>query len=330
MNKLLKALCLLFLVQTSCKTDVDLIAPYKEIMVVYGVLNASDTVQYIRINKAFLGQGNAYQYAQVADSFQYKDILDVTLERYKNNTLIATLPLERFEGPPLDSGIFASSPNILYRTINNAVISQDSEYKLIIHNRESGKTVTSKTVIVNKIPTITSPTNFQSAVDFADPNNTFIAKFSRAPNAKYYDLKLRFSYYERLKSNPSIIESKSIEWIAGSTTYESTQTLEIPITYSSFYLNIKRKINPDPGVDRIARGVDFIFIGGATELYTYVLVNKPSTGIVQSIPNYTNIADGVGIFSSIYSETLPTKLLTIKSLDSLIRGQITGDLGFVQ
>ena len=116
MNKLLISFCVLILAFSSCKTDVDLIAPYEEIMVVYGVLNPADSVQYIRINKAFLGEGNAYQFAQVPDSFQYGDILDVKLERYKNNNMIGTINLERFEGSALDTGIFASSPNYLYRT----------------------------------------------------------------------------------------------------------------------------------------------------------------------------------------------------------------------
>jgi hypothetical protein len=42
----------------------------------------------------------------------------------------------------------------------------------------------------------------------------------------------------------------------------------------------------------------FYFYGGAEDLYTYQEVNRPSIGIVQKKPEYTNISDGLGLFSS--------------------------------
>jgi hypothetical protein len=328
MNKLLIPFCLLYLSLASCKTDVDLLAPYKEVMVVYGVLDPSDSVQYIRINKAFLGEGNAYTFAQVADSFQYPDILDVKLERYKNNNFAGTIDLERFEGPPLKSGIFASSPNYLYRTMGMDSIYQDSEYKLVVTNRQTGKVTTSRSVIVNKLSSITNPVSFQTAVDFADPNNTFVTKFTRGNNARYYDLNLRFSYYETEIANPSNVQTKSIVFKVGGVEYTNTANLEIAVPYSSFYLGLKRNIPVDPTVYRTARSVDFIWVGGAEELYTYYQVNRPPTGINQSIPQYTNIDGGIGIFSSTYTDAMNNKLLSSRSLDSLKNGQITKDLGF--
>jgi len=37
----------------SCETGFNAIADYKEIAIVYGVLNQEDTIHYLRINKAF-------------------------------------------------------------------------------------------------------------------------------------------------------------------------------------------------------------------------------------------------------------------------------------
>jgi len=277
---------------------VDLLAPYKEVMVIYGVLDPTDSVQYIRINKAFLGEGNAYTFAQVADSFQYADVLDVKLERYKNNNFAGAINLERFEGPPLKDGIFATAPNYLYRTTGLDSIYQDSEYKLVVTNTQTGNVATSKTVIVSKVGSITNPASFQTAVDFADPDNQFIAKFTRGNNAKYYDLNMRFNYYETEIANPSNTQIKSV-----------------------FF-----RVNGL--VTRTARSVDLIWVGGAEELYTYYQVNRPPTGINQSIPQYTNIDGGIGIFSSKYSDAMNNKLLSSRSLDSLSNGAITKDLGF--
>ncbi len=328
MNKLLISLCLLSVSLSSCKTDVDLLAPYKEVMVIYGVLDPTDSVQYIRINKAFLGEGNAYTFAQVADSFQYADVLDVKLERYKNNNFAGAINLERFEGPPLKDGIFASAPNYLYRTTGLDSIYQDSEYKLVVTNTQTGNVVTSKTIIVSKVGSITNPASFQTAVDFADPDNQFIAKFTRGNNAKYYDLNMRFNYYETEIANPSNTQIKSVFFRVNGVEYLSNNSLEIAVPYAAFYSALKRTIPIDPLVTRTARSVDLIWVGGAEELYTYYQVNRPPTGINQSIPQYTNIDGGIGIFSSKYSDAMNNKLLSSRSLDSLSNGAITKDLGF--
>src|SRR5204862_7713213 len=72
----------------SCSTDFSVEAPYKETMVIYGLLNPdtmNGKVQYIRISKAYLGEGNALIMAQERDSVNYADILDVNLERIDAN-----------------------------------------------------------------------------------------------------------------------------------------------------------------------------------------------------------------------------------------------------
>jgi hypothetical protein len=51
----------------SCTTDFELNAPPKDIWVVFGVLNANDTVQYIRVSRAFLPESNALEYAREVD-----------------------------------------------------------------------------------------------------------------------------------------------------------------------------------------------------------------------------------------------------------------------
>jgi hypothetical protein len=59
----LLALSLLF---SSCETDVDVIAPYQEKMVVYGLLNQTDTIQLIKINKVFFGQRRCFGHGKGA------------------------------------------------------------------------------------------------------------------------------------------------------------------------------------------------------------------------------------------------------------------------
>ena len=57
---------------TRCTTDVDLIAPYVSIPVVFGLLDAEADTQWVRINRTWLGEGDQNQIALVSDSSEYE------------------------------------------------------------------------------------------------------------------------------------------------------------------------------------------------------------------------------------------------------------------
>src|SRR5258708_36319295 len=62
-----------------CKQDFDVTSSYKEVPVVYGLLNQLENTHYVRIQKGYLIKGNAYVAAGVADSIYYNDNLVVKL-----------------------------------------------------------------------------------------------------------------------------------------------------------------------------------------------------------------------------------------------------------
>ena len=66
----------------ACETDFDVNANWKEVTVVYGLLDQSEQEQYIKINKAYLGEGDALQLATIADSVNY-DPSDLEVKIYK-------------------------------------------------------------------------------------------------------------------------------------------------------------------------------------------------------------------------------------------------------
>ena len=45
-----------------------MIGDFKETAVVYGLLDQSDSVHYVKINRAFIGPGNSLEFAQIPDS----------------------------------------------------------------------------------------------------------------------------------------------------------------------------------------------------------------------------------------------------------------------
>ena len=65
----------------SCDNTLDILDDYKETPIVYGLLNKNDTVNYIRLQKGFLGAGNALLMAQYSDSIYY-DTSEVDVHIY--------------------------------------------------------------------------------------------------------------------------------------------------------------------------------------------------------------------------------------------------------
>ncbi len=73
----------------ACSTDVELYADYKDIPVIYGLLNATEDTNFVRINRAFSGSNenpiNANQVALIADSCNYPGKLKAYIVEYKSN-----------------------------------------------------------------------------------------------------------------------------------------------------------------------------------------------------------------------------------------------------
>jgi hypothetical protein len=327
----LGSLLLSSILLTRCSTDVDLIAPYKETTIVYGLLSPSDTIQYIRVAKAFLGEGNALEMAKVGDSIYYPDnVIDVVLQRWKNNILIDSTIMVRDISLPKDPGIFANQPNVLYRS--NDSVFKDSNYKLRIYNKQSGNVTYSETGIVGDI-SITLPSTNPSILNVnmtsEVPSNI---KWFSAPYGKVYSVVIRFNYQERLYAAPNTVTYKYLDWkFADMESRDPNTVEEMILSYlgEDFYKNIASKMVPDNSVERKPLTIEFIFTVGAQEFFTYYLVNQPSLTINQEIPQYTNINNGIGIFSSRRITYLRNKQLDIPSLDSLRNGQYTGNLGFL-
>src|ERR1043166_5908288 len=135
MKKILAFISALFfiLIFFSCSTDFNITAPYKATMVVYGLLNSNstDSVQYIRIEKAFLGEGNSLIMAQQKDSINYGNVLDVKLERIQNGSIVQTYSLQRDTLIPKDDGLFYNPGQVLYKLNRNQIpIRPGYQYKL--------------------------------------------------------------------------------------------------------------------------------------------------------------------------------------------------------
>ncbi|MBK8706480.1 MAG: hypothetical protein IPN33_24890 [Saprospiraceae bacterium] len=91
-------------------------AEWKDIPVVYAFLDPTDSVHYVRVEKAFLQQGgDAREIAQIADSLYY-DNATVQLQKVGSSQLYTLEKVDgNLEGFPREGGVFATAPNYLYK-----------------------------------------------------------------------------------------------------------------------------------------------------------------------------------------------------------------------
>ena len=74
---------------SSCNEKIDFQGAFKETVVVYGLLDQSDSLHYVKVNRAFIGPGNALDIAQIPDS-NYFDEVEVTVSEYLDGNLNRT------------------------------------------------------------------------------------------------------------------------------------------------------------------------------------------------------------------------------------------------
>ena len=118
--------------------------------VVYGLLDAGEgkELQQIKISKAFLGNMDALQMAQYADSINFDpNDLDVKIVRIKNNGVTDTVSLSAVT-TNRDGAIF-NDTIIIYEFEKIDFLKSDSEYELLVENKVTGKVVTGNNELIS-------------------------------------------------------------------------------------------------------------------------------------------------------------------------------------
>ena len=93
---------------------------------------------------------------------------------------------------------------------------------------------------------------------------------------------------------------------------------EIILEGQQFFNFLSNNISQDPNKIRNFLSLDLIISIGSPELTKYININQPSSGISQERLEYTNINNGIGIFSSRSTRILSFFNLDRCSLDHLL------------
>lgn len=303
----------------ACSTKVELYADYKDIPIIYGLLNSSQDTNFVRINRAFSGNNdnpiNANQVALIADSCNYPGKLKAYIVEYKESyggsytPTGDTLMLDTITIHDKQEGAFYAPDQKVYFTtgrekfLNN---SANTTYKYKLFVFKDNDTVRAETGLVGgqEFKIITSSLSFS-----AEPNDrTKKIKFTSANNAVFYDMKMVFNYQESVNGGP-LTDKKVVYSFGSKNTDELANEDQMYIMFygeNTLFNLLEEAIGADtvlypahPNVVRYfeKKPMQIYLSAGGYELYNYIQVNSQS-GFSQTIPDYTNIIGGYGVFSS--------------------------------
>lgn len=360
MQKIKKYLCLIFIslgliVLNSCNEKIELIGDFVETAVVYGLLDQADSLHYIKINRAFIGPGNALEIAQIADSSYFTNV-DATISEYLNGNLTRSWLLRDtildnkdpngvfyapeqkvyyFKTMPTGfNGVIQTSTNPQMNSLNPQAI-----YKIDIVLNDGAFSVSGETELVRGITSAAATQNFN--FKFADNPGEYTSTgitVSSTGNSFVLNTQLKMAFYEWEGNTYS---EKSFFWNLGEADVLPSSSKIFTANGETFYDLMKSNCTENSTITkRTFKGVTIKITGGAEELYNFIAVNKPSSGLAQSKPTYTNLTatNGkrvIGIFSSrqtveIYHPFYVSpqqsflRALDKKSTRELCEGPITG------
>lgn len=317
----------------SCSNDFDVNAKWKDIPVVYGLLDISDTAHYIRVERAYLDpKADALVLAKITDSIYYENAT-VRLERVSNGEVFTLQKVDGNKwGYPREDGIFATDPNWLYR-IDSTVLRLKAGEKIRLRiDRDNGlPEVTSNALILTPIK-LNTPQSGTNGFSFNSNgfSKTNIA-WTAADSAYIFDATLFVRYAEYPKINPADVVYKTIKWPwARSLRRESNNNFDVEKIGVEFYELMKNNIEVNDDLKRIFIGIDVEIIAGGNALQKYVNVSSANTGITASgeIPTYSNISEGLGIFDSVNKFRRNGVGIQDKTRDTLKMGYLTKNLNF--
>jgi hypothetical protein len=316
----------------SCNNDFDLIEEGEDIPVVYGFVNLGDSAQYIRVENAFSDEEtNALTLAKQEDAVYYENI-EV---RLVNEATGSEFVLERVnaanEGYVRDEGDFLVDPNYLYKIKTEELDFAGGEVvRLELIRGDDLDIVTARTPVLPpseiRLPLLDRPVGISSTGNLTIQVNT---------NEEVGLIGMRMIMYiiETDQLDPTVRDTAEVVWnIASSFPNDTTRTFQfLNVEGRQFYTTLVDQLDDTKPVNRVFSHFDLEVLTAGKETLEFrriALANGGLTGSLE-LPLYSNLSEGIGLFSSKNITTTEGFFLGNTTRDSLANGQITEGLNFV-
>lgn len=335
MNRSIVLLAIVATLFSACDNDLNLTTDWQDIPVVYGIVALNDTAHYFRVEKAFLDpQTNALVLAQNPDSIYYDEVT-VELERPSlNETLILERVDGNLEGYPRAEGVFTNTPNYLYKLKlpRGRELTAGERINLTVSRDDESTPATASTTVIGEFTFINNrPGN---TINWSRYERRVNLSWRPEENSFVFDVVFEINIEESINNGPFV--RRTLDWeIAQNFTFDDTgnsSQLTVQPLGEEFYNFIGGALEEQDNVRRRFVDMDLVITAGGDALLDYISIRQANTGLTSSqvIPVFSNIEEGLGLFSSVYTIRKEDITITPDSRDSLQNGFYTDDLNFVE
>ena len=318
------AIATLAVLINSCETEVDLEAPYKSTAVIVGILDLRVDTQFVRINRTYLGSGDANIYAGIRDSVEYaQGEVEAWLIKLQNGNAIDSIQLLYTEKPSRDPGVFYNTNVAFYYTTETLFTDQENSF--ILNEPSSGSPQLMRYALKVKArgQTYRAETDFPAigtaSVTFPPSSNPPIKlEFYRVNNNSFQSLEFRYNQNRKTArylgvlrfnysyNNPdgSLVQNQIIDYELGFNDNSELRSGATSFLFNSenWYTFIGQQLRSRlPNAEKIrVKNVEFRLTGANEDLNTYINTTRPSNdGVTPILTQFTNFDNGaIGILGS--------------------------------
>jgi hypothetical protein len=313
----------------ACETEIDIIAPKRDVTVIYGLLEPTKTTHYIRINKAFVGEDAAATLAAQAGENEYsEEELEAWIEEFdpQTNGITRTWKLASSYIYNKKEGVFFSDSNRVYSFDAALDVSKYYRIRCVVNVAgEEEKIVTAETSIIGNQassggieevrliqPNLIGASSDPSQADRAEVEFIGNGEYRKSQSVTWlkaaggvsYTCYYRF-YYTEVDHLSGKRTRDSLLFTIGTKRVNPETSGEITFSMNpeEFFIRIANEI-PDYDFDNatfdrvVSDTLQYFLEIADNTLATYIQVNQPATEILQEQPEYTNVSNGIGIFAS--------------------------------
>ena len=303
-------------VVNACSSDVELYADYKDVPIIYAMLDSRADTNYVKITRAFCGTNDnlidANEVALIYDSSNYLGKLDTRIielrstyggsyESTGREIILDTMTLHNKE-----EGVFYAPDQMVYYTtepLNSGTNGQKYKYRLIVV-KPNGDTVTAATKMIGneELAITTNKVVFQ----MSPTNNVEKAFFKIESETGLFEIGMQFNYLEQRNGQEMKREHISRSFGSSDVIHLGGDYYCVEYSLNWLFNTLAIAIGGDTIVDlnhpNVVRYVDDFVISvsaAGEDLYNYYAANQAQqSNLVGFVSVYSNIDGGYGLFSS--------------------------------
>lgn len=297
----------------SCEVEFSPNDNWREIPVVYCVLDQDEDTTFVRLQRCFLGEGDQRLFFSNPDSLYYpQGAVKVQMEEWSltsSGEVSGSSPKRVFdfdyiETVDKESGDFYSGVTPLYVCNTAGQLDSSCLYRLNVIKTATGNVIAKgETRLVYGQMNLVHPNNTQS-FQFSGSTKDCLMEWSPLHQARQYQPIVRFKYrdfvinYDHTPIDTTILYHH-ID-VPGNTVKSSlTETsLSTRMEMNYFLLTIRNNIEDVTTPKNIIDTVDIFVVSCTEPLAAYLYANNPAGGISQEPFEYTNIEGGLGVFAA--------------------------------